>query len=150
MNRVLFTLCVAAGMLLCGGIGTGDDTDPKKKEEVVSVSSPKDGAEVEEIEVVDAKLLKKNGWPVVLVRPLTGGQPWYAQEVVEQLGDEDEFSAEVYFGDSNTKPGTKFRVMIVVVESKEIAETKFKAGSTHTQQKLGSLPKSKQIGVVRK
>ena len=145
----LLTLFVAATMSLSGHLALGDDKDPKK-EEVVKVSTPVDGAEVEEIEVVEAKLLKKAGWPVVLVRPLSGGQPWYAQEVIEEVDGEGDCSAEVYFGDANTKPGTKFRLLVVIVDSKEVAQTKFKAGSTHTQQKIGTLPKSKQIGVVRK
>jgi hypothetical protein len=148
MSRVL-TSFVAATMFLCSSLALGDDDDPKK-EEVVKVSTPEDGAEVVEIEVVEATLQKKTGWPVVLVRPLTGGQPWYAQEVIEDVHSDGEFSAEVYFGDGNTMPGTKFRLLIVIVENKEVAQTQFKAGSTHTQQKIGNLPKSKQIGVMRK
>lgn len=123
--------------------------EPKKeKEKPAEIVSPKDGAEVEMVEEVEGKLLARNGWPVLLCRPIVGGQPYYAQQVVEQLESDGSFYVECYVGDENTKPGTKYRLVIVIVENKMTAQTKFKPGSVH--RTLGKLPQSDSVGVVRK
>jgi hypothetical protein len=111
-----------------------------------TVEEPKAGAKVEQISEVEGEVLT-SGWPVVLVRPLAGDQPWWIQAPVEEVRG-GRFSAPVLFGNDDTKTGTQFRVVIVVANSKKDA-MKFERGKTLSALPAGT-PRSEQVTVVRK
>src|SRR5262245_48865446 len=91
----------------------------------VVIASPKGDAKVGQFEEVEGKLNVQEGWPVVLVQPLVGGQPWYVQGAVDEVAS-GKFTSKVQFGNEKTKAGTKFRIVIVVARDKAAAQ-KFEA-----------------------
>jgi hypothetical protein len=110
------------------------------------ILSPKANAKVGQFEEVEGQLNVKEGWPVVLVQPLIGGQPWYVQGEVDEIA-EGKFTSKVQCGNEKTKSGTKFRIVIVVAKDKAAAQ-KFAAGDTRNALPAG-LPRSAYVDVVR-
>lgn len=109
-------------LLAKGGI----KADPKP----VALEAPTDGSKVAAGADVEGRLNIPGAWPVVLVKALTGGdnERWWVQPLVEDVVD-GAFAVHCAFGDDNTKPGTKFRIVVVVAKSKEAA-ARFVAGTT--------------------
>lgn len=109
------------------------------------IVSPKAKQEVERTAELTGKALIR-GWPVVVVRPEQGDATWWVQDpvVVKQPGY---FQAPLIFGNENTVVGTKFRVVVLMLQSAEEAK-KFTPG-----QELKSLPeaapRSAEIVVTR-
>lgn len=124
-----------------------DKKEDKKEDPAAIIVGLKEGAKVEQSEDVNGEL-KSDGYPVIFVKPLEGGnQPWWIQAPIEEVTDK-KFSGQVQFGADDSKPGTKFRVVIVVAKDKAEA-LKFERGKTRAALPPG-LPKSDPITVVRK
>jgi hypothetical protein len=137
-------LVACAGAAVVGPPGAaGQD----RKEREVTILSPKEGARVGQFEEIEGRRDAKEGWPVVLVQPLAPGQPWWVQAAVEEVTD-GKFTANVQIGDDKTKPGTKFRLVVVLAKDREAAQ-KFEAGMTRNSLPAG-LPRSEPVQVVRK
>jgi hypothetical protein len=119
-------------------------------EEGAIIVSPKDGATVGNTADLEGRLLAKESWPAILVKPDVADQPWYVQVPVDEVTD-GKFTSKVYFGDENSKAGDKFHVVIVVAKNKETAQGIYEKGKDVTT--LGAPPKgwprSKQITVKR-
>jgi hypothetical protein len=113
----------------------------------VTIVSPKDGDKVDKLESLDGKLSVQDGWPVVLVQPQAGGQPWWVQSTVDQV-DKGKFSASVQFGEDDTPAGTKFKICVVLAPSKQAAD-KYKTGDRLASPPAG-LPRSEIVSVTRK
>jgi hypothetical protein len=137
----LFTLISVVTLLLLMPRAAGQDD----KESKAVVLSPKAGTKVGQFEQIEGKVTGK-GWPVVLVKPLVGGQPWYVQASVEDVSD-GKFTIDAQFGDERTEKGTKFRVIILVTKSRKEAAN-FKPGAKKNAPPAG-LPKSEQVDVTR-
>jgi hypothetical protein len=108
------------------------------------IVSPRRGAEVERFEEMEGRLTG-DGWPVVLVKP-PGDEPWYVQPRVEGVKD-GKFTSKVYFGDGETRSGTRFRIIILVVKN-QAAAARFEAGDT-LKTLPASLPKSEPVVVTK-
>lgn len=148
----MFRIIVASGVfatavLLSGStvVSAQEKKDDKKEESGALISSLKDGGKVDQSEDVEGEL-KKDGWPVIFVKPLDGNQPWYPQAEITELKDK-KFVGQVQFGDDKSA-GKKFKIVVVVVSTKEDAQ-KFVAGKTQQTLPPG-LPKSDAITLVRK
>lgn len=139
--RLALFLVVSSVGVLFPCLGSGQ----QKKEPVAVIVSPKEGAKVERFGEVEGKLHTKKGWPVVLVQPLVGDEPWWVQPPVKEVED-GAFTVAAYFGNDETTPGTKFRVVIVVAKNKAEAH-KLKAGMTLME--LPALPRSEPVTAVR-
>jgi hypothetical protein len=137
---VLLSLAIA-GLFLAGTLPSAGDENKEEREAVVL--SPKEGAKVSQTEELEGKL-NTEGWPVVLVKPLVADEPWWVQSPVDEL-NKGKFTTELRFGNEQTKPGTKFRVVIVVAKSKEEA-FKFERGMTRAALPAG-LPRSVPVTV---
>ena len=115
------------------GITTGVDKD-EDEPRVAKFLSPKNGDNVERVTVVNGRI-DKGFTPIVLARPLAKGSVWWVQKSVE-VDKKGEFSLKVVFGSEKTPQGTRFRLVVLGVESEEKAR-EFKAGMA-----LKELPKS--------
>jgi hypothetical protein len=143
-SRGLASLSVAiAGLILAGTLPCAGDENSEQRE--VVVLSPRDGAKVSQTEEVEGKVTAE-GWPVVFVKPLAGDEPWWTQSPVEELNN-GKFTSQVYFGNEQTKAGTKFRVVVVVARNKGEAH-KFERGTTRSALP-GGLPRSAPVNVTR-
>jgi len=144
-HRVL--LFVVCAFVLTNSADT--TAQEKKKEAVAAITAPKDGGKVDQTDQVEGKLNTTEGWPVVVIKPLVGIEPWWVQPPVEELKD-GEFSIQAHFGNEETKPGTKFRVMIFVAKSKTDAHS-YKANTTLKALPPESKhPRSEPVEVERK
>ena len=143
MPRRVGPLLVVLGVsaLLPGPVSA----EEKKQREVV-VTSPKAGDKVEQFTDVEGRMNVKEGWPVVLVKPLVGDQPWWVQSPVESV-ENGKFIAASQFGDAATKEGTKFRIVIVLAPSKAAA-MKFEKGMQRSSPPAG-LTRSDYVTVTR-
>jgi hypothetical protein len=131
-----------------GGCALSADEKPARREQPpATIVSPKDSSEVEESEDLEGRLSVKEGYPVVMVRPMVPQQPWYVQGFVESVKDGG-FSTPITVGDKKTRPGTTFRLAIVVAKSRAEA-AKFKEGMTMPRLPAG-LPRSNFVEVKRK
>jgi hypothetical protein len=116
------------------------------EERAAEIISPDDGEKVGAIEDLEGRLLKA-GYPVVLVRPIVGDEPWFVQGPVEGVAKNKKFNARIYLGDTETKSSTKFRLVIVVAKDREAA-LKFVKGTR--MENLPALPRSEFVTVRRK
>jgi hypothetical protein len=125
---------------------------PEDRDEVpaaradLELLSPKEGAKVKESETLEALLKAPDGYPVVFVKSLLPNQPWWVQAPVDEVVN-GHFTIEARFGDAVTRPGTRFRIVVVLVKSKEEAQ-KYQAGDTRLVLPAG-LPHSEPVTVVR-
>jgi hypothetical protein len=140
--RAKWLVICALGFLFATGHVAGQET---KKTPAAVVDSPTADEAVEESSQVDGHL-NETGWPVVLVKP-PGDLPWYVQAPVESLTDGKKFSVAAKFGDSMTKPRTKFKVVIIVAKDKRAAY-EYETGAQLKALPPG-LPRSKTITVSR-
>jgi hypothetical protein len=130
-----------------GGISPDKEDVPPAEARLVDILSPTDGARVTAQEAVEGRLKDAQGaWPVAFVKPLVGTEPWWLQGQVEEI-ENGRFTCDVRFGDLTTRAGTKFRIAIVLVKSKEEA-LKYRAGDTRLVLPPG-LPRSEIVTVVR-
>jgi len=140
LTRVL-TLFVAC---LALSLARGAD-DPRSGDVRAKIVAPKEGAAVDEVEEYKGQLTR-GGWPVVVVRPLIEGEPWYVQSAVGEVAA-GQFSGRAHFGASDTPQGAKFVLVVLVAEDKKAA-AKFKAG-TALNGLPADLPPSREITVYR-
>jgi len=140
----LFIAAVVA-LLFGSAFLVAEPPDKKEEKKDVVVTSPKEGAKVSQSEEIEGQL-NTEGWPVVFVKPEVGDFPWWVQTPVEEVV-KGKFSTTAQFGDAATKPGTRYRIQIVVAKSKEDA-MKFERGMTRNALPAG-LPRSDPVKVVR-
>jgi len=145
MYRSVILWIVSLAALLAWNLPSASCAEEEKKEKDAVIVSPKEGAKVSSSEEVEGKL-NIEGWPVILVQPLVEGEPWWIQGSVEEL-DEGKFTTTAQFGNTETKAGTKFKIIIVVAKNQEAAK-KFEKGKTRTALPAG-LPRSAPVTVVR-
>jgi hypothetical protein len=142
-NLVAIVLAVSA---LSQGSAFGADKEPSAPAEVLA---PKEGMLLEGIDHVCKGRLNgaANGklWPVVLIRPLVAGQPYYVQQPVGAVTN-GTFFAPVNVGDDQTPPGTKFVFVVVLAKDRQAAQT-FEPNSQF--QTLPDLPQSDPVIVTR-
>lgn len=100
--------------------------EPEEQPRLAEITSPGNGSDVAHVTEVKGRI-QKAYHPVVLVRPLAADSVWYVQKAPE-LSDEGEFSLKVVFGNSRTKQGQRFRVIVLALPSKEAA-AKLKVGT---------------------
>jgi hypothetical protein len=122
--------------------GAGDQKNDNPPAEVVA---PKEGAVVAEVEEFEGRLAV-SGWPVVFVRPLIEGEPWWVQPAVEEVVN-GQFTGRAHFGDKNTPKETKFALVVLVARNKKEAD-RFMAGKTLSTLPT-DLPHSREVTVFR-
>ena len=120
----------------------------KPEESPVEIRSPKPDAEVDHIEFVEGRI-KKPGHPVVMVMPLAGDQPWYAQDLIEGVGSNGDFTARSHIGEEKVMRTIKFRIVVLVVKDEKEANAKYPPGTQFKNLPV-DVPKSEIITVVRK
>lgn len=125
----------------CSPLLAAEQTKP-----AAEILSPEEGAIVAADEQVQGRLHTR-GFPVVLVRPLVGHEPWYVQPEVT-LAKQRRFSGQVFFGNDTTPPGTQFRVAVLVARSRKQAARRFKLGATFDALPP-EIPRSPFVTVVR-
>ena len=134
---------VSVVMALSQSSALGADQSPAE------VLAPKEGMLLEGIDHVCRGRLNgtANGklWPVVLIRPLVAGQPYYVQQPVGAVTN-GTFFAPVNVGDDNTPPGTKFVFVVVLAKDRQAAQA-FEPDSKF--QTLPDLPQSDPVIVTR-
>jgi hypothetical protein len=123
-DQLLITL-VKAGTPPVGIIRAGSE-EPEEQPRLAEITSPGNGSDVARVTEVKGRI-QKAYLPVVLVRPLAAESVWYVQKAPE-LSDEGEFSLKVVFGNSQTKQGQRFRVIVLALPSREAA-AKLKVGT---------------------
>ena len=111
------------------------------------VTEPQDGATVAQVEDIDGRV-NAAGWPVVVVKPLAGEEPWYCQRPIKDLAAGGVFSTRAHFGERNTPSGTKFRVAVLLLASKAAAHKEMPEGKTLPVLPAGT-PKSPYVTVSR-
>ena len=112
--------------------------------ELVIITEPHDGQKVLRTENLAGRI--SSGYPVVLVKSDVGAE-WHVQPFVDEFKDGD-FTVLVYFGQQDTKPGTRFQVVVVAATSLEQARQEFKEGTILRSLPV-NLPRSRAITVVR-
>ena len=123
-DQLLITL-VKTGTPPVGIIRAGSE-EPEEQPRLAEITSPGNGSDVARVTEVKGRI-QKAYHPVVLVRPLAAESVWYVQKAPD-LSDEGEFSLKVVFGNSQTKQGQRFRVIVLALRSKEAA-AKLKVGT---------------------
>lgn len=102
-------------------VAGADGATKQQDGQACEILSPVEGANVDRVEQIRARLAAK-GWPLVLVQPVVEGEPWYAAHPVLEIGDDGQFVARAHFGGPRTPAGTKFHVIVVVLSDKRQAE----------------------------
>lgn len=120
--------------------------EPKVKTAILSISSPKDGTKVIQLDDVEGRIGPGQGWPIVFVRPVVDGEPWYVQAAIEDVS-EGQFTASAHFGNGHTKPGTRFRLVAVAARDRKHA-AKFAPGARLAKLPEG-FPRSSIVTVLR-
>jgi hypothetical protein len=123
-DQLLITL-VKSGTPPVGIIRAGSE-EPEEQPRLAEITSPGNGSDVARVTEVKGRI-QKAYHPVLLVRPLAAESVWYVQKAPE-LSDEGEFSLKVVFGNSQTKQGQRFRVIVLALPSREAA-AKLKVGT---------------------
>lgn len=88
---------------------------------------PKQKAKVESVSEVSGRVLKP-GWPVVLVRADQTDCLWWAQDWPERTSP-GHFKAQAQFGNEKTRSGQRFRVIVLLAETREDAR-QFQPGTS--------------------
>src|SRR4051812_2167507 len=116
--HLIFACVLVPAAAVLWALGAPAAEADRVEQQPAKILSPKDGAEVEESEELEGRLDVTEGYPVVLLRPLARDEPWYVQEFVEEVKG-GVFNSRIVVGDKATKPGTKFRLVIVVAKSQD-------------------------------
>jgi hypothetical protein len=130
---------------LSQGSALGADKAPPA---AVEIHSPKAETNVEGVDhTCEGRIAAAAGkqWPVVLVKPLVAGQPYYVLQPVANVNN-GAFFTTVYLGDELTPPKTRFLFEVLLAKDKPSAEA-FTPGSQF--QKLPDLPQSAPVIVTR-
>jgi hypothetical protein len=123
-DQLLITL-VKTGTPPVAVIRAGSDK-PEEQPRLAEITSPKTSANVDRVAEVKGRI-QTDYHPIVLVRPLTDGSVWYVQNTPE-LTETGEFTLKVVLGNSQTKQGQRFRIIVLAAPSKEAA-SKLKVGT---------------------
>jgi hypothetical protein len=118
-----------------------------KTKPAAQILSPQDGATVARLVSLKGQVNQKNGWPVVLVLLLVLDQPFYVQPAVTKV-TRGVFKTQAFIGAAATKPGTQFRIVVVVAPSRAAAAMRFVRGMT-LPTLPADLPASPSITVRR-
>lgn len=120
------------------------DADDKDEPRVAEFLSPENGDNVERVTVVEGRI-DKGYFPVILARPLVKGSVWWVQKNVE-ADKKGEFDLKVVFGSDKTPQGTRFRLVVLAIETKEkLAE--FKPGAA-VKDLPKTIPASREVVVT--
>jgi hypothetical protein len=131
-DQLLITL-VKSGTPPVGIIRAGSD-EPEEQPRLAEITSPENGSVVNRVTEIKGRI-QTPYQPVVLVRPLADGSVWYVQKA-PKLSDDGEFSLDVVFGNSQTKRGQRFRVIVLALPTKESA-AKLKRGTIIRKLPIG-------------
>jgi len=134
--RGITTLAIAS-MALVHGARAADNTG-------ATLIRPKQNAKVEKVSEVSGRVLKP-GWPVVLVRADQTDCLWWSQDWPVRTSP-GHFKAQVRFGNQKTRSGQRFRVVVLMTETREDAK-RFQPG-TSFKELPEDLPISEQVTVV--
>ena len=123
-DQLLITL-VKTGTPPVAVVRAGSD-EPVEQPRLAEITSPKNSANVPRVAELNGRI--QTGYhPVVLVRPLVDNSVWYVQRSPE-LNEAGEFTLNVVLGNSQTKQGQRFRIIVLAAPSKEAAN-KLKVGA---------------------
>lgn len=122
-DQLLITL-VKTGTPPVAVIRAGSD-EPVEQPRLAEITSPETSANVSRVAELKGRI-QAGYHPVVLVRPLTDNSVWYVQRSPE-LNEAGEFTLKVVLGNSQTKQGQRFRIIVLAAPSKEAAN-KLKVG----------------------
>lgn len=118
-----------------------DDEDEPRLAEFLS---PKNGESVQRVTVVKGQV-EKGHTPIILARPLVKGSVWWVQKNVEP-DKKGQFDLKVVFGSDKTPQGTRFRLVVLAVASKEKA-AEFKPGVA-VRELPKTIPASREVVVT--
>jgi hypothetical protein len=123
-DQLLITL-VKSGTPPVAVIRAGSD-EPEEQPRLAEITSPKTSSSVPRVAELKGHI--QTGYhPVVLVRPLADDSVWYVQRTPE-LNENGEFTLKAVLGNSQTKQGQRFRIIVLAAPSKE-AVSKLKVGT---------------------
>jgi len=124
----------------------GSRAAPKDAEPAVKIVAPADGAVVSRVEDLEGEIAEGiTGWPVALVRPVDRfGNDWWVQPTIKQVKNR-KFTGRVYFGEQDTRDGTKFRIVVLLAPNEE--EAKKQVEGTKRQELPAGLPQSEVVTV---
>lgn len=114
------TLRSIVSMVLVHGVHAADNTGAK-------LLTPANHARVEKASEVTGKVLTR-GWPVVLVRADEPECLWWAQDWA-RITSPGHFKTAARFGNRKTEAGAKFRLVVLMAPSVEVAK-KFEPGKS--------------------
>ena len=112
------------------------------------ILKPVEGAAVTRFQEVRGRMVATQGWPVVAVRPLLAGEPYWIQPPVQRLADDGTFTSNVFAGNATTPDGTRFHIVVLVAPSRAEAQRRFPRG-LNLRTLPADVPKSAPITVVR-
>jgi eukaryotic-like serine/threonine-protein kinase len=101
------------------------DDNPNK---APALLSPVENSVVSVVEQVKGCVAGEGDWPVLLVRPLVPGEPWWIQPAVQEVVD-GTFTGRIHIGDARTPKGTQFQIVVFAAQGKEAA-AKYQDGTT--------------------
>lgn len=125
MNKPQLT-CVTLTGLMCLATFAVANQCAVAMQTKIKIASPRGNAEVASVEVVTG-MIGEQGQPFLLVRPKVTGQkdqknPWWIQKNV-QVDLEGRFMGQVHFGNKQTKDGTVFEVLAILVRDADLLKT---------------------------
>jgi len=126
-----YLVFMAVGLLLAGPEAFSEEKEPQP---TAVVLSPAPESAVSASEEIEGKITGKDAWPVLFVRPVMDGEPWWIQPPVDDVAAGGAFAGRIHFGNESTSKGTKFHLVVCAAKNKEQA-AKYKAGVT-----LATLP----------
>jgi len=118
-----------------------DDSDEPRLAEILS---PNNGDNVERVTIIKARI-DKGYIPIVLARPLVKGSVWWVQKGVEP-DKKGEFNLKAVFGSDRTPQGTRFRLAVLAVATKE-KTAEFKPGVA-VRELPKNVPASREVIVT--
>lgn len=133
MSDQLLISIVKSGTPHIGIIRAGSG-EPEEPPRLAEITSPVNGSEVNRVTEIKGRI-QAGYQPVVLVRPLADDSVWYVQKEPE-LSDDGEFSLDVVFGNTQTKQGQRFRVLVLALPSKG-SPAKLKLGTIMCKLPVG-------------
>lgn len=86
------------------------------------------------------------GTPILIIKPLVAGQPWYVQRTPKMIDDKT-FELLVHFGDGATVGGTQFLLTVAVVNANTIPKEIVPETAVH---QLPELPNARELLLVRR
>lgn len=145
MSDQLLISMVKSGTPHIGIIRAGSG-EPEEQPRLAEIMSPGNGFEVNRVTEIKGRI-RAPYQPVVLVRPLADDSVWYVQKAPE-LSDDGEFSLDVVFGNSQTKQGQRFRVIVLALPTKDSA-AKLKLGTIIRKLPVGEGVSKEAVVILR-